>query len=66
MDKRSQLKVVREGFIIIRKTDTPNIRITYIDCKQHEWATLGGNFETKASRDRAFEKMLEQPQVISD
>jgi hypothetical protein len=66
MDKQSQLKVAREGFMIIRKDDTPNIRIKYIDCKQHDWATYAKPFETKASRDRAFNKLLELPHVIND
>jgi len=65
MDKQSQLKVVCEGFMIIRSDDHPQPRIKYIDCKQREWATYA-KFDTKAQRDRAFKKLLELNHVISD
>ena len=65
MDAKSQSKVVREGFMIIRKDDTPQPRIKFKDAKQREWATYA-KFETKAARDRAFDKLMELQHVISD
>lgn len=65
MDARSQIKVIEKGFVIIRVDDYPAIRIKFKDEAHREWTTLN-NFSTKATRDKAFKDLLEQPYVISD
>ena len=65
MDSKSQLKVLRAGFQIIRKDDYPVPRIKYKSEEQQEWATLE-NFPSKASRDRAFAELVEQPFTLVD
>jgi hypothetical protein len=65
MDAKSQLKVVRAGFTIIRKDDSRSPRIKYKDARQTEWATLR-KFDTKAARDREFNKLIALNLIIND
>jgi hypothetical protein len=65
MDNKSQQKVIAAGFTIIRKDDTPNIRIKFKGDGGHEWKTFE-KYETKAARDRAFNELLEDEHIISD
>jgi len=65
MDQNSQLKVITAGFVLIRKDDQPNIRIKIKDSHSHEWRTKE-KFETKASRDRRFNELLENDKILSD
>ncbi len=65
MDSKSQQKVIAFGFTIIRADDYPNIRIKYKDADHAEWNTLQV-FPTKASRDKAFKDLIEQPHIIQD
>lgn len=65
MDTQSQKKVIEAGFTIIRSDDYPQIRIKYKDEAHREWVTFD-NFPTKASRDIAFNELLEQPNIIQD
>ncbi len=64
MDKHSQSKVIAAGFTIIRADDQPSPR-NKAKGKSHEWKTLE-KFDTKAARDRRFEELLEDDNVISD
>jgi len=65
MDQNSQLKVIAAGFMLIRKDDQPNIRIKIKDCHSQEWRTKE-KFETKASRDRRFNELLDNNKVLND
>lgn len=65
MDAKSQKKVCNAGFIIIRADDHPQPRIKYKNKVRAEWETLE-KFETKAARNRRFNKLLELELVISD
>lgn len=65
MDAKSQLKVCRAGFTIIRKEDVPSPRIKYKDARQTEWKTLR-KFDTKAARDREFNNLMELNLFIND
>lgn len=65
MDAKSQQKVAAAGFKIIRKDDQPKIRIKYKDKNHKEWATLI-NFETKAARDREYDRLMKLSDVIND
>lgn len=66
MDTKSQDKVMKAGFRIIRKDDYPQPRIKVKRNEQgSDWRTLL-KFETKAARDRAFIELLNDPMTISD
>lgn len=66
MDTKSQTKVIAAGFRIVRKDDYPQPRIKVKRNEQgSDWRTLL-KFETKAARDRAFIKILDDPMTISD
>lgn len=65
MDRKSQDKVLRAGFTIIRKDDQPTPRIKARLEGGKDYKTLQ-KFETKAARDRAFAELLKDETVISD
>jgi hypothetical protein len=66
MDAKSQLKLIKAGYTIIRPEDQPSPRIKYKSNEQHEWATLE-KFESKAARDRRFVQLFDSSQfIISD
>ena len=77
MCKGDQVKLLRAGFRIIRSEDssgTPRIKelLFHTDGKlgvnfvsQADWYLLE-KFPTKAARDRAMAKLLEDDHVISD
>lgn len=65
MDAKSQVKVIEKGFIILRVDDYPAIRIKFKDEEHREWTTLN-NFPTKTARDKAFNDLMEQPNIIQD
>ena len=66
MDKKSQLKVIKAGFKIIRKDDTPSPRIKMIGKGTYDWVTYEKDFPSKAARDRRFEELLVSNIFISD
>ena len=53
------------GFKIIRQDDSPSPRIKIKENGAYEWKTLE-KFESKAARDRAFDKLLEDKKIIAD
>jgi len=65
MDKNSQLKVIREGFTILRKDNKPKPRIKAKNRENTNWHTFA-SFETITSRDAAFKKLTELSFVIID
>lgn len=65
MEGKSQKKVMAAGFKIIRTDDQPSIRIKFKEDGSYEWHTLK-TFETKASRERYFVKLLEDDNIIAD
>jgi len=65
MDAKSQLKVIKHGFTIIRIDDYPSARIKYKDEGHREWSTFE-NFPTKTARDKAFNELMEWPSIIQD
>lgn len=65
MDAKSQEKVLKAGFTIIRTDDQPAIRIKYKGKCLQNWLTLE-KFQTKAARDRRFAEMLQDPKTIQD
>lgn len=65
MDQKSQCKVMAAGFRIIRADDYPQPRIKFKDAKTENWKTLA-KFETKATRDRSMEQLLEDDLTITD
>ncbi len=65
MDQQSHLKVMEQGFIILRSDDQPSPRIKYIAKGQHNWATLE-RFETKAARDRKLKDLLQLSHYLFD
>ena len=65
MDSQSQQKVIAAGFTIFRCDDQPTPRIKYKGTESIEWRTYE-KFDTKASRDRAFKKLMTMSFAISD
>lgn len=65
MDRKSQDKVLKAGFTIIRKDDYPSPRIKARQMGGKDYRTYE-KYETKAARDRAFDKLLGNDNVISD
>lgn len=64
MDKKSIEKVMKAGFVIIRKEDTfqPRIKIKTLE---HDWRTLE-KFDTKSARNRHFDKLMEEDKYLDD
>lgn len=65
MDRKSQDKVLKAGFMIIRKDDYPQPRIKVRGTKGSDYRTLA-KFKTKAERDREFDRLLQDEKTISD
>lgn len=65
MDRKSQDKVIKTGFTIIRKDDYPQPRIKVRGPKGSDYWTLE-KYGTKAERDRAFDLLLKDDKTISD
>jgi hypothetical protein len=66
MDQKSQLKVIKAGFRIIRTDDQPSPRIKVKDKTSNEWHTLEKDFASKAARDRRFNELLVSNIIIQD
>lgn len=65
MDQKSQMKVMKAGFIILRKDDQPSPRIKQKTEFENSWRTHS-KYATKAARDREFEKLLKDDATIQD
>ncbi len=65
MDQQSHLKCLKAGFKIIRKDDQPSPRVKVIDKESNQWHTLA-KFETKAERDRYFEDLRKQQNILTE
>ena len=65
MEVKSQKKVMAAGFRIIRTQDYPSPIIKVKENGAYEWRTLE-KFETKASRDYKFSKLLLDEKTIAD
>lgn len=65
MDRKSQDKVLKAGFTIIRKDDYPQPRIKARYTAGSDYRTYG-KYDTKAARDQAFAILLKDEKVISD
>lgn len=65
MDRKSQDKVLKAGFIIIHKDDHPSPRIKARHVEGTDYRTFE-KYATKAERDRAFARLLTDEKVISD
>ncbi len=65
MDRKSQDKVLKAGFTIIRKDDYPSPRIKVRYTADTDYRTYE-KYETKAERDRSFARLLKDEKVISD
>lgn len=65
MDLNSQKKVLKAGFMIIRKDDYPQPKIKYKQFGLSEWRTFE-KFPTKAARDRRFKDLLHDSSIIED
>ena len=58
MDQRSQIKVIKAGFKILRADDQPSPRIKVKDKTSNEWHALEKDFKSKAERDRRLAMLL--------
>lgn len=65
MDTKSQQKVIRAGFKILRADDHPQPRIKYKGAGRQEWITLE-KFSTKAARNRRLTELLKMNLFITD
>ena len=66
MTQDSVLKLFKAGFTMIRKDDSPNIRIKFQDYDNQNWKTLGSPFESKAARDREYDRLRTLPHIIAE
>lgn len=72
MNAKDQHKVIKFGFMIIRKEITHVVSHTYdrkIKYKSEEfteWKTLEKDFESTAALERRMKELLKNPQVIED
>jgi hypothetical protein len=66
MDQKSQVKVMKAGFRILRVDDTPSPRIKIKENGNYEWKTFQKDFASKSARDRRFEELLVSNIYISD
>lgn len=58
MDQKSQLKVIKAGFKIIHKDDSPEFRIKIRDGYCPNWRFVAKHFKSKEERDNFFNRML--------
>lgn len=66
MNQTDQKKVIDTGFTILRRQDLPAIGIKAKTIEHpYHWRTIG-KFDTKAARDREFNKLLENKKYIED
>lgn len=66
MNQTDQKKVIDAGFTILRKQDLPTIIIKAKTIEDPDsWRTIG-KFDTKAARDREFNKLLKNSKYIED
>lgn len=68
MDANSRHKLLDAGWRILRRDDTPNIRIKVYsrgNALNADWRTLEV-FTSKAARDRRFKELLSDPITIED
>ena len=66
MDQKSQIKVMKAGFKILRPDDQPTPRIKIKDNTSHEWLTFEKDFKSKAERDRRMATLLVSNIYIED
>lgn len=57
-------KLLDAGYTLIRSDEQPQIRIKFKKGDVREWRTLEGPFPSKASRDRRFKELLNDPKTI--
>lgn len=65
MNLDSQNKVLKAGFMIVRKDDCPQPKIKYKQFGFPEWRTFE-KFPTKAARDRRFRELMLNSSIIDD
>lgn len=66
MNQTDQKKVIDAGFTILRKQDLPTIGIkTKTTEHPDSWRGIG-KFDTKAARDREYNKLLKNSKYIED
>lgn len=66
MTQKDQLKVLKQGFTIIRKDNQPNIRIKFKSGMITDFITYKGKFKTQVERDAQFEELLKNDYFIED
>lgn len=66
MNTKDQNKLLAAGYTLIRKDDTPTIRIKTKSAENLEWQTLEKDFKSKASRDRRMDELLESVTTLED
>lgn len=66
MDQKSQIKVIKAGFKILRPDDNPAPRIKVKDNTSSEWHTFEKDFKSKAERDRRLSYLMEKFIYILD
>ena len=59
MTSSDHIKVMKQGFVIIRR-DYQNLTIKHITASNYNWRTLEKGFASKAALDRRAKELLEQ------
>ena len=65
MNDESHLKLIQDGFTIIRIDDFPGIRIKFKDVEHPEWTEMN-TYPSKYARDKALGELVAQPFIIND
>lgn len=65
MTQADQLKVMKQGFKIIR-ADQHNLLIKFKDKEHLHWVTLLSNFPSKAALKRKMDELLKMNLIIED
>ena len=66
MNTKDQIKLLKAGYLILRKDDTPTIRIKVKKYNTNEWQTFEKDFKTKAMRDRRMQELLQSDTTLED
>lgn len=65
MNDESHLKLIKEGFTVIRSEDFPGMRIKFKDVEHPEWTEMN-TYPSKYARDKALGELVAQPFIIND
>ena len=67
MNANDQEKLCKDGYVILRRMDTPFPHIRYKSkSNPRSWKKYDGNYQSKAYRDRIMTELLKNEKYIED